>query len=535
MPPGEITPVKLFISYAHRDEALRRELTKHLATLKRQGIISEWHGREIAPGAEWDREIKEQLNEAQIVLLLVSPDFIASDYCYDIELARALERNERGETVVIPVVLRPTDWADTPLKRLQALPTGARPVTTWPNTDEAFFNVAQGIRLVAERLAGGGATRPEPPAESRREERAESTRRGETAPSPSSKETAPRTPRAAGRGAAKGGAPVKDGPKLPADDGPFPLRLLREAIRAVPAVKYALGVTGIAAAVSIVAGFRINLAVAVLGVVVMFVLMTLLVIFSSFARSSARSLRPLANTLAWAFVVLTIVTGFFIFTGFFFAWPRPLDQTAARLTGEQPPTPTHTPTPAATPETRNLSYSLLVCKHRTDPQCQRPFTLAREILFEEGYKIRLNVSSPQPGYLYVINEGPATSGGLPEYVFLFPTRRVNGGSAKLDPNQTMTFPGDKWLRFDAEEGKEKLWLVWSASADGDLEGVARNVFLRPEDQGEIKTPGDIVVVQRSLAEHSAAPPAVRKIEDLGRTDIEGRGATFAYALVLEHH
>jgi hypothetical protein len=117
-------------------------------------------------------------------------------------------------------------------------------------------------------------------------------------------------------------------------NGPFPLNVLREAIRAVPAVKYALGVAGIAAAVSIVAGFRINLRVAVLGVVIMLGLMTVLVIFSSFARSGIASLKQLGLILAWPFVFLTVATAFFIFTGFFFSWPRPLDETAARITGK---------------------------------------------------------------------------------------------------------------------------------------------------------------------------------------------------------
>src|ERR1044071_5498966 len=107
MPTEQHTPVELFISYAGKDEALRDELIKHLAALERQGLIREWHGRKIAPGADWDGEISEHLSQAEVVLLLVSPDFIASSYCYDVEVKKALERHERGEAVVIPVILRP--------------------------------------------------------------------------------------------------------------------------------------------------------------------------------------------------------------------------------------------------------------------------------------------------------------------------------------------------------------------------------------------------------------------------------------------
>ena len=90
-------PLEALISYAHRDEKLKDELRKHLSMLKRQGIISEWHDRAIDAGADWSKEIDTHLESAKIILLLISPDFLASDYCYNIEMKRAMERHDRGE------------------------------------------------------------------------------------------------------------------------------------------------------------------------------------------------------------------------------------------------------------------------------------------------------------------------------------------------------------------------------------------------------------------------------------------------------
>jgi len=144
--------VHLFYSYSHKDEKLRRQLETHLSTLRRQGLISDWHFRKIPPGDEWDGVIDENLESAEIVLLLISADFVHSDYCYDKELKRALEKHEHGEARVIPVILRPTDWAGTPFSKLQALPENAKPVTKWANRDDAWLNVATGIRRVVNEL-----------------------------------------------------------------------------------------------------------------------------------------------------------------------------------------------------------------------------------------------------------------------------------------------------------------------------------------------------------------------------------------------
>jgi TIR domain len=132
--------LEVFFSYAHRDEALRDELVKHLSLLQHQGVITAWHDRKITAGIEWAGAIDAHLQSAQIILLLVSADFMASAYCYDMEMQRAMTRHEAKEARVIPVILRPVVWQGAPFGKLQALPTGGNPITTWSNQDTAFVN-----------------------------------------------------------------------------------------------------------------------------------------------------------------------------------------------------------------------------------------------------------------------------------------------------------------------------------------------------------------------------------------------------------
>lgn len=151
----------VFFSYSHVDEALRDQLEKQLAMLKRQGVIETWHDRRIGAGAEIDRVINEHINNDDIILLLVSPDFLASDYCYDVEMKRALERHDRGEAIVIPVILRPCDWHAAPFGRLNATPPDGKPITKWADRDEAFLEVVKAVREAAtqlERQAGDVTT-----------------------------------------------------------------------------------------------------------------------------------------------------------------------------------------------------------------------------------------------------------------------------------------------------------------------------------------------------------------------------------------
>lgn len=145
-------PVKIFICYARKDERLLDKLKKHLRLLQNKGLIDLWHDRNISAGSQWEREIDQRLNSAGIILLLVSPDFMDSHYSYGVEMKQAMERQKRGEATVIPVILRPVDWKDAPFGKLQALPTDSKPVTTWANKDNAFLNIAKGIREVVEKL-----------------------------------------------------------------------------------------------------------------------------------------------------------------------------------------------------------------------------------------------------------------------------------------------------------------------------------------------------------------------------------------------
>jgi tetratricopeptide (TPR) repeat protein len=151
--PGE-NAIEIFYSYAHEDEDLRKELEKHLVSLQRQGIIAAWHDRLISAGTEWEHEIDSHLNTAGIILLLISASFIASKYCYSIEMKRALERHETKEARVIPIILRPVYWKNMPFGKLQVLPTEGKPVDSsqWHNRDEAFANIVEGIHKVIEEL-----------------------------------------------------------------------------------------------------------------------------------------------------------------------------------------------------------------------------------------------------------------------------------------------------------------------------------------------------------------------------------------------
>lgn len=149
---------RLFFSYSHKDEDLRSALETHLAMLRREGLILPWHDRRITAGQSWNSEIDKNINEADIIILLISPDFINSDYCYGKELMRALERHESGEAHVLPIISRPVDWTRAPFSKLQALPKDGIPVTTWTNRDEAWLDVARGVRNTVEHVLAKRAT-----------------------------------------------------------------------------------------------------------------------------------------------------------------------------------------------------------------------------------------------------------------------------------------------------------------------------------------------------------------------------------------
>ncbi len=144
--------VRLFYSYSHKDETLRDELETHLKLMQRQGFLETWHDRRITPGNDFKGQIDSNLEQADIILLLISADFIASDYCYDIEMKRALERDKAGEAKVIPVIVRDVSWHKAPFAHLLALPKDGEAVNLWPDKDTAWRDVSEGIERVVKAL-----------------------------------------------------------------------------------------------------------------------------------------------------------------------------------------------------------------------------------------------------------------------------------------------------------------------------------------------------------------------------------------------
>ena len=145
-------PLEVFYSYSHKDAELRDQLDVHLSQLVHDGLIVPWVDRRIEAGDEWRGQIDSHVRSAQIILLLISPDFLASEYCYGLELKIALERHAKEHAVVIPIILRPSDWQSAPFAELQCLPREAKAVTLWANRDEAFAHIAQSIRETVTRF-----------------------------------------------------------------------------------------------------------------------------------------------------------------------------------------------------------------------------------------------------------------------------------------------------------------------------------------------------------------------------------------------
>ena len=159
----EERPISVFISYSHRDETLCAQLEAHLALLRRENRISIWNARQIRGGEAWAERVSENLRTADLVLLLVSADFMNSDYCYETEMRYALRRHNEGRTRVIPIVLRKCDWRTAEFAKLQALPKGGCPVMSWGDPDDAWTDVAKRLRaIVDERRASGGLREPKP-------------------------------------------------------------------------------------------------------------------------------------------------------------------------------------------------------------------------------------------------------------------------------------------------------------------------------------------------------------------------------------
>lgn len=154
--------VKVFISYAHEDEAYKDQLEIRLKPFQYNGIIDSWTDREILPGDIWDDEIKRKIEESEILLFLISPDFIASDYINKIEIKNALERFKKREVIIIPIIIRPTDISSMEISSFQAIPKDGRPISTWDNQDEAWLDVSNQLRKVIESVNSGVARLKKP-------------------------------------------------------------------------------------------------------------------------------------------------------------------------------------------------------------------------------------------------------------------------------------------------------------------------------------------------------------------------------------
>ncbi len=147
-----IEPIEVFISYSQEDERSKQQLETHLTMLRREGSIRPWQSQQIEPGQEWEQETAKHIDSAQIILLLVSPSFLASDQLYENEMMRAMERQASGAARVIPIIIRSVDLGQTAFNKLQALPRNGKPVDTWRNADEVWSSIAQEIRQVCEHL-----------------------------------------------------------------------------------------------------------------------------------------------------------------------------------------------------------------------------------------------------------------------------------------------------------------------------------------------------------------------------------------------
>ena len=156
-------PLKVFVSYAHEDELHRVELAKHLRSLEAEGLIQLWHDRKITAGREWAGAIDASLGQAHIVLLLISADFLASDYCNDVELTEATRRHESGRARVVPIILRSCDWRHSRFARFNALPADGTAVVEATHPDQLFAQVATGLRAVVEEMSAAAPSAPGAP------------------------------------------------------------------------------------------------------------------------------------------------------------------------------------------------------------------------------------------------------------------------------------------------------------------------------------------------------------------------------------
>ena len=196
---------------------------------------------------------------------------------------------------------------------------------------------------------------------------------------------------------------------------------------------------------------------------------------------------------------------------------------------EQPVVTTPTATSAPAVPERTLAYSITVRQFRNGRE--KTYTVSGEINFEFADQIRLNASSPQAGYLYVLNEGPRNGNGTPEYNVAFPTPTANNGSSRVTPDQVLQIPGDSWLRFDEQQGVERLWLIFTEDAIPELEALKK--FARRETGGAIADVAANKFIENFIATHSSSKPEVEKSDKV--TTVKMPGKVLLYPIPLQHH
>ena len=153
--------MKAFISYSHRDEHALAQLHKHLAMLRDEGAIETWFDRDILAGSDIDQEITAQLDACELFLPLVSPDFLDSDYCREKELRRAVERHDVGDVLVVPIIVEPCDWRNSPIGKLKAIPKDGKPVSEWTNENTAYLDIVTELRRLITAQRGKRKSRSE--------------------------------------------------------------------------------------------------------------------------------------------------------------------------------------------------------------------------------------------------------------------------------------------------------------------------------------------------------------------------------------
>lgn len=181
---------------------------------------------------------------------------------------------------------------------------------------------------------------------------------------------------------------------------------------------------------------------------------------------------------------------------------------------------------------RSFMYSVTVQRTRDGQDYKEPFTLEKEVVFEQGYKIRLNLSSPQPGHLYILNEGEPAADGLSSYNILFPSPTANNGSSALSQNIGLQIPGQGWFVLDSAVTTEKVWLIWSKSEIPELEEL--KALANPVDQGAITRPEQLGVVRRFIADQKTRKPEIERDSTAVRSIVRGSGDVVAHMVPLEH-